>query len=122
MRTEEAMDIRTKSWCQPRRPKALYGNFKDHKSGKPSPVFHQSNLIVLHNYSFASKYHLPLQITWQGLNIVVFNDVKIIPPYKVEDVNGSPDSRQLNYVKKIVEKFYSKKIVNEQAEPEETTT
>lgn len=44
-------------------------------------------------------------MTWQGENIVVFNDVTIKPPYKVDDVNGNPDSRQLTYVKKIVEKF-----------------
>lgn len=44
-------------------------------------------------------------MTWAGENIVVFNDVTIKPPYKVNDVIGSPDSRQLTYVKKIVEKF-----------------
>lgn len=42
-----------------------------------------------------------------GPNIVVFNDVTIKPPYKVENIGGDPDSRQLTYVKKIVEKFAS---------------
>lgn len=42
-------------------------------------------------------------MTWSGENIVVFNDVTIKPPYKVEDVNGNPES--MTYVKKIVEKF-----------------
>lgn len=46
-----------------------------------------------------------LQVTWRGPNIVVFNDVVIKPPYKLEDVNGSPESRELTYVKKLVEKF-----------------
>ncbi|XP_031629326.1 protein LSM12 homolog A [Contarinia nasturtii] len=44
-------------------------------------------------------------IAWRGPNIIVFNDVTIKPPYKLEDVNGNPESRQLTYVKKIVEKF-----------------
>ncbi|XP_062539215.1 LSM12 homolog A-like [Armigeres subalbatus] len=50
------------------------------------------------------------QVSWQGPNIVVFQDVTITPPYKVDNVNGSPESRQLTYVKKIVEKH-----VNDQA-------
>ncbi|EDS27965.1 conserved hypothetical protein [Culex quinquefasciatus] len=50
------------------------------------------------------------QVSWNGPNIVVFQDVTISPPYKVDNVNGSPDSRQLTYVKKIVEKH-----VNDQA-------
>lgn len=41
----------------------------------------------------------------------MFSDVTIKPPYKAEDVNGNPDSRQLKYVKKIVEKF-----INDQAD------
>lgn len=50
------------------------------------------------------------QVSWSGPNIVVFQDVTITPPYKVDNVVGSPDSRQLTYVKKIVEKH-----VNDQA-------
>jgi len=45
------------------------------------------------------------QVNWSGPNIVVFNDVTITPPYKLENVTGSPESRQLAYVKKIVDKF-----------------
>lgn len=40
-----------------------------------------------------------------GPDILVFNGVTIKPPYKVENVSGDPDSRELTYVKKIVEKF-----------------
>lgn len=47
------------------------------------------------------------EVTWDGPNIVVFNDVVITPPYTVESVNGNPGSRQLTYVKKIVEKHTS---------------
>lgn len=42
------------------------------------------------------------QVTWSGPNIIVFNDVTISPPYKVDNVAGNPDSKQLTYVKKIV--------------------
>lgn len=57
------------------------------------------------------------QVTWHGANIVVFNDVTIKPPYKAENVNGNPDSRQLKYVRKIVEKF-----LNDQADLDESST
>lgn len=49
------------------------------------------------------------QVTWSGPNIVVFNDVTITPPYKVENVTGNPDSRQYTYVRKIVSMQQSKK-------------
>jgi len=51
------------------------------------------------------------EVTWMGPDIVVFNGVIIKPPYKVENVSGDPDSRQLTYVKKIVEKFTSDQSV-----------
>lgn len=42
---------------------------------------------------------------WNGPNIVVFRDVTIKPPYKVENMSGQPGSRQFTYIKKVVEKF-----------------
>ncbi|XP_055542343.1 LSM12 homolog A-like [Wyeomyia smithii] len=57
------------------------------------------------------------QVSWSGPNIVVFQDVTITPPYAVENVNGSPDSRQLKYVKKIVEKH-----LNDQASANMSST
>lgn len=44
-------------------------------------------------------------MTWIGSNIVVFNDVTIKPPYRVEDIVGNTDSRQFVYVKKMVERL-----------------
>lgn len=44
------------------------------------------------------------EVMWSGPNIKVFSDVTIIPPYKLENVSGNPDSKQLTYVKKIVSK------------------
>lgn len=53
------------------------------------------------------------EVTWSGANIVVFTDVTITPPYKVENVGGNPDSRQLAYVRKIVEKFQRDQLVKQ---------
>lgn len=61
-------------------------------------------------------YPFYFQITWKGQNIVVFNDVTIKPPYKVENVGGNPESRQLTYVKKIVEKFVSDQAATSSAD------
>uniref|UniRef100_A0A182NMW7 AD domain-containing protein n=1 Tax=Anopheles dirus TaxID=7168 RepID=A0A182NMW7_9DIPT len=57
------------------------------------------------------------QVTWSGPNIVVFKDVTITPPYKVDNVNCSSDQRQLSYVKKIVEKHE-----NDQANTNQSTS
>lgn len=46
-----------------------------------------------------------IQVTWMGTSIVVFNDVKIRPPYRLENVTGHQGSKQLSYVRKIVERL-----------------
>lgn len=98
--------------CQSRGSKTLYGNFKDYKSGKVFSVhflalfLSSDSIYLIKNINCFSTSFL-FQVTWHGPNIVVFSDVTIKPPYKAEDVNGNPDSRQLKYVKKIVEKFLS---------------
>lgn len=46
-----------------------------------------------------------VQVTWMGTNIVVFNDVIIRPPYRLENVSGHQGSKQLSYVRKIVERL-----------------
>ncbi|XP_012060077.1 PREDICTED: protein LSM12 homolog [Atta cephalotes] len=43
-------------------------------------------------------------ITWNGANIVVFNNVTIRPPYKVDNVHGNTESGAYRHVKKVVEK------------------
>uniref|UniRef100_U5EQH9 Uncharacterized protein n=1 Tax=Corethrella appendiculata TaxID=1370023 RepID=U5EQH9_9DIPT len=50
------------------------------------------------------------EVAWSGQNIVVFKEVTITPPYKVDNVTGNPESRQLTYVKKIVEKHTSDQV------------
>lgn len=43
-------------------------------------------------------------ITWNGANIVVFNNVTIRPPYKVDNVHGNTESGAYRHVKKVVRK------------------
>ncbi|XP_022199471.1 protein LSM12 homolog isoform X2 [Nilaparvata lugens] len=44
------------------------------------------------------------EVTWQGPNIVVLNQVTITPPYRPENVIGNADSKAFNHIKKVVEK------------------
>ncbi|CAH0390670.1 unnamed protein product [Bemisia tabaci] len=44
------------------------------------------------------------QITWQGPNIVVLNQVTITPPYKPENVSGK-DGKAHQHIRKLVEKY-----------------
>lgn len=49
-------------------------------------------------------------ITWNGANIVVFNNVTIRPPYKVDNVHGNTESGAYRHVKKVVCKPKKAKI------------
>lgn len=62
------------------------------------------------SYVFTYNFVYFVQVAWMGTNIVVFNDVTIRPPYRLENVCGHQGSKQLNYVRKIVER--STKPVN----------
>lgn len=42
------------------------------------------------------------QVTWQGMDILVFGDTFIRPPYRPENVSGG-NERRVSYVKKLVE-------------------
>nr|QBH72795.1 hypothetical protein [Isotomurus palustris] len=45
------------------------------------------------------------EVAWDGDNIVVLNEVRISPPYKVEDVTGEKEASVI-LVKKIVDKHW----------------
>ncbi len=51
------------------------------------------------------------EVDWDGETIVVLNEVRITPPYKVENVEGDKEASVI-HVKKIVEKHWK-----EQADP-----
>lgn len=44
------------------------------------------------------------EISWSGPNIVVFDKITIIPPYKIENVQktGDSDEKAFNHIKKVV--------------------
>ncbi|XP_008557973.1 protein LSM12 homolog A [Microplitis demolitor] len=44
------------------------------------------------------------EITWSGQNIVVWGNVTIVPPYKVDNVHGNAESKPYLHVRKVVEK------------------
>jgi hypothetical protein len=45
------------------------------------------------------------EVAWDGDNIVVLNEVRISPPYKVEDVKGDKEASVI-HVKKIVDRHW----------------
>lgn len=58
------------------------------------------------------------EVTWNGPNIVVMNQVTISPPYKPENCKGNNDSQQaITHVRKIVEKHIKDQqvVASEQA-------
>ncbi|XP_060828442.1 protein LSM12-like isoform X1 [Bombus pascuorum] len=56
------------------------------------------------------------EITWNGANIVVFNNVTIRPPYKVDNVHGNIESGAYKHVKKVVEKHIKDTEASQQAQ------
>uniref|UniRef100_A0A8D8W1P6 Protein LSM12 homolog n=1 Tax=Cacopsylla melanoneura TaxID=428564 RepID=A0A8D8W1P6_9HEMI len=44
------------------------------------------------------------EVSWEGKNIVIMNEVTITPPYKPENVKGQSDSKAYIHVRKMVEK------------------
>ena len=45
------------------------------------------------------------EVVWDGETIVVLGEVRVTPPYKVEDVVGEKDA-SVTHVKKIVDKHW----------------
>ncbi|GLG96307.1 hypothetical protein R5R35_012284 [Gryllus longicercus] len=44
------------------------------------------------------------EVAWQGHNIVVFDQVTITPPYKLENIKGNTESKAFMHIRKVVEK------------------
>lgn len=44
------------------------------------------------------------EVTWEGPNIVIMNQVKITPPYKPDNVQGDGHTKAYIHIRKIVEK------------------
>ncbi|XP_036147626.1 protein LSM12 homolog [Monomorium pharaonis] len=60
-------------------------------------------------------------ITWNGANIVVFNNVTIRPPYKVDNVHGNTESSAYRHVKKVVEKHIKDTLQAQQQRDQQQT-
>ena len=59
------------------------------------------------------------EVTWQGKNIVVMNQVTITPPYRPENCKpiGKSDGDAVNHVRRIVEKYFKDQA---QAQPSQS--
>ncbi|EZA54683.1 LSM12-like protein A [Ooceraea biroi] len=60
-------------------------------------------------------------ITWSGANIVVFDNVTIRPPYKVDNVHGNTESGAYRHVKKVVEKHIKDTLQAQQQREQQQT-
>ncbi|XP_023237767.1 LOW QUALITY PROTEIN: protein LSM12-like [Centruroides vittatus] len=55
------------------------------------------------------------EVSWQGKNIVVMNQVTITPPYRPENCKGKTEGEALNHVRKIVEKHLKDQQMQQQS-------
>ncbi|XP_050520948.1 protein LSM12 homolog A-like [Daktulosphaira vitifoliae] len=55
------------------------------------------------------------EVSWQGQNIVVYDQVIISPPYKPENVKGTgnPEDKAIVYIKNIVEKHFKDNAIQQ---------
>ncbi|KAM7348781.1 LSM12 homolog a isoform 1-T1 [Cochliomyia hominivorax] len=57
-------------------------------------------------YRVIAKQFKHNEVSWQGLNIQIFNEVTITPPYRAENVVSTSNNKNLcNYIKKMIENF-----------------
>ncbi|XP_067635660.1 LSM12 homolog A [Eurosta solidaginis] len=58
-------------------------------------------------YRTIAKQFKVNEVSWQGANIQIFNEVTVSPPYRVENVISTSNNKSLcNYIKKMIEKFF----------------
>lgn len=50
------------------------------------------------------------EVSWEGKNIVIMNEVTITPPYKADNVKGQSDSKAFIHVRKMVSNFILNKF------------
>ncbi|XP_017851051.1 LSM12 homolog A isoform X2 [Drosophila busckii] len=57
-------------------------------------------------------YH---EVSWQGRNIQILNEVTVSPPYRVDNVVSSSDNdTSCNYIKRIIKQFFNTRPVPSQ--------
>lgn len=50
-------------------------------------------------------YHRIDEVAWDGEKILVLNEVRISPPYKVDNVQGDKEA-SVTHVRKMVDKYW----------------
>uniref|UniRef100_A0A1B0FQA7 Uncharacterized protein n=1 Tax=Glossina morsitans morsitans TaxID=37546 RepID=A0A1B0FQA7_GLOMM len=62
-------------------------------------------------YRLFAKQFQYTEVSWQGPNIQVFNEVTVTPPYRVENVISTTTNNNslCNYIKKMIENYFATK-------------
>lgn len=58
--------------------------------------------IFVYVVKLSSNFYRIKDVSWQGPNITVFNQVTITPPYKLENIEGEPESKAFLHIRKVV--------------------
>ncbi|XP_005178251.1 LSM12 homolog A isoform X2 [Musca domestica] len=67
-------------------------------------------------YRVIAKQFKSNEVSWQGLNIQIFKEVTIKPPYRAENVICTSSNKNLcNYIKKMIENFVINRAAQENA-------
>ncbi|EDW27444.1 GL20272 [Drosophila persimilis] len=62
-------------------------------------------------YRAIAKQYGYNEVSWQGLNIQILNEVTISPPYRVDNVvSSSNNETSCNYIKRIIKQFFNSRI------------
>ncbi|BFG02166.1 LSM12 homolog A [Drosophila madeirensis] len=62
-------------------------------------------------YRAIAKQYGYNEVSWQGLNIQILNEVTISPPYRVDNVvSSSNNETSCNYIKRIIKQFFNSRL------------
>lgn len=90
-------------WSLTRRAEIVLGYFQNVRK-----IFNSFYITFSYNCktdsSFLFLFFRIKEVSWNGVNIMVWNKVMITPPYKTENLRGDPDCKELPHIKKIVER------------------
>ncbi|XP_075154981.1 LSM12 homolog a [Haematobia irritans] len=65
-------------------------------------------------YRVIAKQFKYNEVSWQGLNIQIFKEVTITPPYRAENVVSTSNNKSLyNYIKKMIENFVNNRAAQD---------
>lgn len=77
------------------------------KNSEVSPEAQELYRVLAKNF----KNH---DVTWQGVNIQIFNEVTVTPPYRSNNVVGNTQNNVLcNYIKRMIDQFFKTQVLQE---------